>query len=78
MAFVAWFAGGWGLIGALRVMGMPRDGLLVLAYLLGIGLVCFAGTMFPFMNAFAKTLGQSYPVMQVSWARFFEIGRAHV
>jgi len=39
--------------------------------LLGIGLVCLTGMMFPFMNAFTKTLGQSYPVMQVSWARFF-------
>jgi len=39
--------------------------------LLGIGFVCIAGTMFPFMNAFSKTLGQSYPVAQVSWARFF-------
>ena len=39
--------------------------------LLGIGFVCIAGTMFPFMNAFSKSLGQSYPVMQVSWARFF-------
>ncbi len=39
--------------------------------LLGIAFVCFAGTMFPFMNAFAKTLAQHYPVMQVSWARFF-------
>jgi drug/metabolite transporter (DMT)-like permease len=39
--------------------------------LLGISLVCLAGTMFPFMNAFAKSLGNDYPVLQVSWARFF-------
>jgi len=39
--------------------------------LMGIGLVCLAGTMFPFMNAFAKILGTEYPVLQVSWARFF-------
>ncbi len=39
--------------------------------LLGIGFVCIAGSMFPFMNAFSKSLGQDYPVAQVSWARFF-------
>lgn len=39
--------------------------------LMGIGLVCLAGTMFPVMNAFAKTLGRDYAVLQVSWARFF-------
>lgn len=39
--------------------------------LLGIGLVCLAGTMFPFMNACAKMLGADYSVLQVSWARFF-------
>ncbi len=39
--------------------------------LLGIGFVCIAGTMFPFMNAFSKTLAQTYPIPQVSWARFF-------
>ena len=39
--------------------------------LLGIGLVCLAGTMFPVMNAFAKLLGAEYPTLQVSWARFF-------
>ncbi len=45
LAFAAWFAGGWGLIGALRVLGMPRGGLLLLAYLLGIGLVALAIAM---------------------------------
>ena len=38
---------------------------------LGIGLVCLAGTMFPFMNAFAKLLGADYSSLQISWARFF-------
>lgn len=37
----------------------------------GIGLMCLAGTMFPFMNAFAKILGNDYSTLQVSWARFF-------
>ena len=39
--------------------------------LLGILLVCFAGTLFPVMNSFAKILGRDYSVLQVSWARFF-------
>ncbi len=39
--------------------------------LVGIGLMCLAGTMFPFMNAAAKILGQSYSTLEVSWARFF-------
>lgn len=39
--------------------------------LLGIGLVCLAGTMFPFMNSFSKLLGANYNVLQISWARFF-------
>ena len=38
---------------------------------LGIGLMCLAGTMFPFMNAFAKMLGADYSTLQISWARFF-------
>lgn len=39
--------------------------------LMGIGLMCLAGTMFPFMNAFAKILGGTYSTLEVSWARFF-------
>lgn len=39
--------------------------------LLGIGLMCLAGTLFPFMNAFGKILGHDYNTLQVSWARFF-------
>ena len=39
--------------------------------LLGIGLMCLAGTMFPFMNAAAKILGHTYSTLEVSWARFF-------
>ncbi|MGE0224101.1 MAG: DMT family transporter [Acetobacteraceae bacterium] len=38
--------------------------------LLGILLVCLAGTLFPIMNAMAKSLGRDYSVLQVSWARF--------
>ena len=39
--------------------------------LVGIGLMCLAGTMFPFMNAAAKILGHNYNTLEVSWARFF-------
>ena len=39
--------------------------------LAGIGLMCLAGAMFPFMNGFAKTLGRDYSTLEVSWARFF-------
>ena len=39
--------------------------------LVGIGLMCLAGTMFPFMNAAAKVLGRDYSTLEVSWARFF-------
>ena len=39
--------------------------------LLGILLVCLAGSMFPVMNAFAKQLGGHYSPLQISWARFF-------
>ena len=42
VAFVAWFAFGWAVIAAVRVLGMPRGGLLLFAYLLGIGLVAIA------------------------------------
>lgn len=45
LGFVAWFAVGWGVIATLRVLGMPRGGLLLLAYLLGIGLVALAISM---------------------------------
>ena len=45
LAFVAWFAGGWGAIAALRVLGMPHDGLLPIAYLMGIGQVALAVSM---------------------------------
>jgi len=38
--------------------------------LLGILLVCLAGTLFPIMNAMAKSLGRDYSVLEVSWARF--------
>ncbi len=38
--------------------------------LTGIGLMCLAGIMFPFMNAFAKILGHTYSTLEVSWARF--------
>ena len=38
--------------------------------LAGIGLMCLAGIMFPFMNAFAKILGHTYSTLEVSWARF--------
>jgi len=41
-AFIGWFAFGWALIVAARVLGMPRDGLLLFAYLMGIGLVVIA------------------------------------
>jgi len=36
----------------------------------GILLVCFAGTLFPLMNAMAKLLGRDYSPLQISWARF--------
>lgn len=39
--------------------------------LLGIGLVCLTGTIFPFMNSFSKLLGADYSPLQISWARFF-------
>ena len=39
--------------------------------LMGIGLMCLAGAMFPFMNAFAKILGANYHTLEISWARFF-------
>lgn len=39
--------------------------------LIGIFFVCFAGTLFPVMNAFAKALGSNYSPLQISWARFF-------
>jgi drug/metabolite transporter (DMT)-like permease len=39
--------------------------------LAGIGLMCLAGAMFPFMNGFAKILGRDYSTLEVSWARFF-------
>ena len=45
LAFVAWFAMGWSVIAALRVLGMPRGGLLLLAYVLGLGLVALAIAM---------------------------------
>lgn len=41
-SFVGWFAFGWAVIAALRVHGMPRAGLGLLAYILGIGLVVIA------------------------------------
>ena len=39
--------------------------------LAGIRLMCLTGAMFPFMNGFAKILGQTYSTLEVSWARFF-------
>jgi len=36
----------------------------------GILLVCFAGTLFPLMNAMSKLLGRDYSPLQISWARF--------
>jgi drug/metabolite transporter (DMT)-like permease len=39
--------------------------------LLGILFICAAGTIFPVMNAAAKTLGAEYSSLQVSWARAF-------
>jgi small-conductance mechanosensitive channel len=45
LAFVAWFAFGWAVIAAVRVLGMPRGGLLLCAYLLGTGLVAIAIAM---------------------------------
>jgi small-conductance mechanosensitive channel len=45
LAFVAWFALGWAVIATVRVLGMPRGGLLLFAYLLGIGLVAIAVAM---------------------------------
>ncbi len=38
--------------------------------LLGIALMCIAGTALPFMNGFAKLLSETYPPEQVVWARF--------
>jgi small-conductance mechanosensitive channel len=40
--FVGWFAFGWATIASLRALGMPRSGLLLLAYLLGLGLLAIA------------------------------------
>jgi moderate conductance mechanosensitive channel len=40
--FVGWFLFGWAVIQALRVLGMPKPGLQLLAYLMGIGLVAIA------------------------------------
>jgi drug/metabolite transporter (DMT)-like permease len=37
--------------------------------LLGIGLMCVAGTVLPFMNGFGKLLAQDYPPEQIIWAR---------
>ncbi|UYN96377.1 MAG: mechanosensitive ion channel family protein [Enhydrobacter sp.] len=45
VAFVAWFAFGWALIVATRLLGLPRDGQQLLAYTLGIGLVVLALVM---------------------------------
>ena len=42
VAFAAWFAFGWATIATLRALGMPRPGLQLLAYALGIGLVAIA------------------------------------
>lgn len=39
--------------------------------LLGIVLMCLAGTLFPFMSGIAKILGEDYSSLQVSWARAF-------
>lgn len=52
-------------------VGVPALGRDQRRILLGIGLICLAGTLFPFMNSFAKILGHAYPPLQVSWARFF-------
>ncbi|MBL8699059.1 MAG: DMT family transporter [Alphaproteobacteria bacterium] len=38
--------------------------------LLGIALMCLAGTVLPFMNGFGKLLSATYPAEQVVWARF--------
>lgn len=38
--------------------------------LLGIALMCLAGTVLPFMNGIGKLLAVSYPPEQVVWARF--------
>ena len=40
--FVCWYAFGWAIIATLRVFGVPRPGLEVLAYVLGLGLVAIA------------------------------------
>ncbi len=37
--------------------------------LLGIGLMCIAGTVLPFMNGVGKLLAQNYPPEQIIWAR---------
>ncbi len=42
IAFVAWFAFGWAAIATLRVLGMPRPGLMLVAYAMGIGLLVIA------------------------------------
>lgn len=39
--------------------------------LLGIGLMCLSGILFPFMTASFKILGAHYSTLEVSWARFF-------
>ena len=39
--------------------------------LLGILFICLAGLLFPMMNGAAKTLGEDYSSLQVSWARAF-------
>lgn len=38
--------------------------------LIGIALMCIAGTVLPFMNGFGKLLSETYPPEQVVWARF--------
>lgn len=40
--FIVWFAAGWAIISTLRVLGMPREALQLLAYLMGLGLVAIA------------------------------------
>ena len=45
LAFMAWFFFGWAVIAALRVLGLPRGGLQLFAYLLGTGLVAIAIAM---------------------------------
>lgn len=44
-SLVGWFALGWAAIVTVRLFGMPHDGQLVLAYLLGIGLVVIVLTI---------------------------------